>query len=145
MSTSLETSTQDSNQNPSAVDDLAQSLDNTVLRGDAEDTQAVANVDPRPRIIYTRKQLVLLSQSPLVKVPDGMPEFRAWFGFVVRLFRLPAITIQCIPSSHSELNEQALSTKKESDSLTANGLARERRSVSSRKISGFHMHELPDL
>ncbi|KAF5311761.1 hypothetical protein D9619_003016 [Psilocybe cf. subviscida] len=35
---------------------------------------------PRPLRKYSRKQLVRLSASPLVKPPDNMPELKVWFG-----------------------------------------------------------------
>ena len=82
---------QKSTQNAPNIDILAESLQKSGLQGDSEDTQAVAQAEPpdfRPRIVYTRKQLVLLSQSPLVKPPDGMPEFKAWFGLVFALLAL---------------------------------------------------------
>ena len=43
---------------------------------------AKAETDSPPRLLirYTRKHLLLLSKSPLVKVPDGMPTFKSWFG-----------------------------------------------------------------
>lgn len=36
----------------------------------------------RPLIVYTRKELIHLSTSPLVKIPDRMPAFKVWFGCV---------------------------------------------------------------
>ncbi len=35
---------------------------------------------PHPMRRYTRKQLVSLSESPLVKPPPNMPELKVWFG-----------------------------------------------------------------
>lgn len=35
---------------------------------------------PHPMRKYTRKQLIFLSDSPLVKPPPNMPELKAWFG-----------------------------------------------------------------
>ncbi|QRV76681.1 Zf-CCCH domain protein [Ceratobasidium sp. AG-Ba] len=36
----------------------------------------------RPFIQYTRAELLHLSKSPLVKIPDGMPPLKEWFGEV---------------------------------------------------------------
>ena len=68
-----------------AVAELAEGVEKIAIVAEADDTPAGADVSQkqqRPRIIYTRKQLVRLSQSPLVKSPDGMPPFKAWFGSV---------------------------------------------------------------
>ncbi|KAL5519113.1 hypothetical protein ACEPAH_796 [Sanghuangporus vaninii] len=101
---------QNSSQNAPSVDALVEGLEKTALENDAQDTQAAVQqecAESRLHIVYTRKQLVFLSQSPLVKLPEGMPEFKVWFG---------------------ELNEQALlSLKKDSDSVSSNGAVRERR------------------
>jgi len=35
---------------------------------------------PRPILIYTRDQLLFLSNSPLVKAPPDMPDLKYWFG-----------------------------------------------------------------
>lgn len=35
---------------------------------------------PRPFIMYPRSQLLFLHKSPLVKIPDGMPVLKDWFG-----------------------------------------------------------------
>ena len=35
---------------------------------------------PRPILIYTRDQLLFLSNSPLVDAPPDMPELKNWFG-----------------------------------------------------------------
>lgn len=37
---------------------------------------------PRPLMIYTRPQILLLHRSPLVKPPLDMPSLRDWFGLV---------------------------------------------------------------
>jgi hypothetical protein len=34
----------------------------------------------RPFVRYTRAELLYLSKSPLVTIPDGMPPFKDWFG-----------------------------------------------------------------
>lgn len=81
---------QESGKNASPVDALTDQLEETGIQSDAEDTQAVAEpeiLDSRPRIVYSRKQLVHLSQSPLIKIPDGMPSFKSWFGSVFAVAR----------------------------------------------------------
>ena len=82
--TTLEVSNE-SLQGEKSVDVLASELEKAEIRT-KEDTQAVEtkNADTRLRITYSRTQLLNLSQSPLVKPPDDMPNFKAWLGFVVR-------------------------------------------------------------
>ena len=36
----------------------------------------------RPRVIYSRADLLTLSKSPLVKPPDAMPSLKDWYGCV---------------------------------------------------------------
>lgn len=36
----------------------------------------------RPFIMYSRSQLLSLYKSPLVKIPNGMPATKDWFGYV---------------------------------------------------------------
>lgn len=57
-----------------------QSSDDTMEQ--APSTATMDSSRPSRPIIYTRKQLLHLSNSPLVKVPDGMPSFASWFGCV---------------------------------------------------------------
>ena len=35
---------------------------------------------PRPLKVYTRYELLHISKSPLVGLPEGMPAFKDWFG-----------------------------------------------------------------
>jgi len=37
----------------------------------------------RPKQVYTRRQLLSLFKSPLVKPPPDMPDLKQWFGSVV--------------------------------------------------------------
>ena len=77
-------------QNPQSQDSLASQLEHLAIQDHAESheqAQAPAEAQelaPRPYIVYTRSQILHLSQSPLVKLPDGMPSFKSWFGFVFR-------------------------------------------------------------
>jgi len=64
------------------IDELATSLANADVQDASTPDSAAETEPPRPLHIYTRRQLVSLSRSPLVKVPDGMPELKDWFGYV---------------------------------------------------------------
>ena len=50
---------------------------------DDEDTSSNPTDTPRPFCIYTRAQALYLSKSPLVQCPQGMPDFKDWFGWVL--------------------------------------------------------------
>ncbi|KAF5375050.1 hypothetical protein D9758_000119 [Tetrapyrgos nigripes] len=54
----------------------------THAQSDSDDKQPVSSLSssPRPLRIYTSSQLVALSKSPLVCLPNGMPELKDWFG-----------------------------------------------------------------
>ena len=75
---------------------------------------------PRPFVAYSKRSLLLLSRSPLVKPPAGMPELKEWFGYDYHL---------CIALCSSRFtradNEQNLH-KRDSEPTTPNS-ARERR------------------
>lgn len=46
-------------------------------------TEQISQKQPslsRPILIYTRKQLLFLCKSPLVKAPPDMPDLKSWFG-----------------------------------------------------------------
>lgn len=84
---------QTNTQNVSAQERLAAELGKVKI-GDFSEAQdqpsaatKVKTEEPaaRPLIIYTRKQILHLSQSPLIKLPDNMPSFKSWFGSVVML------------------------------------------------------------
>lgn len=122
VDTTIEASN-DTLQGEKAVDVLATELEKVEIQTE-EDTQAVQteNTDNRPRIIYTRSQLLDLSLSPLVKPPDSMPSFKTWFGFVSMF--TPRLNM-CIADSWKPLSEwseaSAPSAKKDSESLGTNG------------------------
>lgn len=61
----------------SAENSLEEPSGSTGAKGSSDE-----NNTPRPPIVYTRKELIHLSTSPLVKVPDQMPSFKVWFGCV---------------------------------------------------------------
>lgn len=84
---------QQSHKKESDDDELAEKLEKLEVEStenSVEETSTSAgdigssdeNNPPRPLIVYTRKELIHLSTSPLVKVPDRMPAFKAWFGCV---------------------------------------------------------------
>lgn len=81
------------------------------------------NSTPRPFIVYTRKELIHLSTSPLVKVPDGMPAFKVWFGCV----RFQGFSFSSASRSYSELEQVPPQGKKESEQTNGNGTDRNRR------------------
>ncbi|KAG8693189.1 hypothetical protein FRC08_009273 [Ceratobasidium sp. 394] len=62
----------------------------------------------RPFVQYTRAELLHLSKSPLVKIPDGMPPFKEWFG---------------------EWGDSGAAARKEPTSDSLSQLARDRRQV----------------
>jgi zinc finger CCCH domain-containing protein 13 len=68
-----------------AVTNLAEDVGKLTLQ-DATDTQQ--NKDGQqfhdsegPLYIYSIRQCLYLSKSPLVKAPDGMPLLKDWFGY----------------------------------------------------------------
>lgn len=77
--------TQDVSQTDKLATELEKvDLDNSEEQGKDQATNSHKAQDTTSRrlIIYTRKHLLHLSKSPLVKPPDGMPGFKSWFGSV---------------------------------------------------------------
>ena len=65
------------------IDNLSESVGKIALQTeDDEATSSKPNDAPRPFYIYTRTQALYLSKSPLVQCPQGMPDFKDWFGYV---------------------------------------------------------------
>lgn len=64
------------------IDELAESAGKIVLETEDEDTSSKPTDALRPLYIYTRAQALHLSKSPLVQCPQGMPDFKEWFGYV---------------------------------------------------------------
>jgi hypothetical protein len=65
------------------IDDLSGSVGKIALETeDDEDTSSGPTDTPRPFYVYTRAQALYLSKSPLVQCPQGMPDFKDWFGWV---------------------------------------------------------------
>jgi hypothetical protein len=64
-----------------SFDDLSGSVGKIVLETeDDEDTSSKPTDARRPLYIYTRAQALYLSKSSLVQCPQGMPDFKDWFG-----------------------------------------------------------------
>lgn len=62
------------------VDALADSLANVDIQ-DRSDKKP--EHPPRELHVYTHAQLLWISESPLVKPPDGMPALKDWFGYAL--------------------------------------------------------------
>ncbi|KDQ63788.1 hypothetical protein JAAARDRAFT_29835 [Jaapia argillacea MUCL 33604] len=69
------------------IDSLVNSVTKVSVKDDNDDSdesshssEGDSSVAPKPPIVYTRSELLLLHKSPLVKEPDGMPALRDWFG-----------------------------------------------------------------
>ncbi|CAE7212758.1 unnamed protein product [Rhizoctonia solani] len=65
------------------AEDAKSTVDQTQLSGDVSretPSEQDKKSNTRPFIRYTRAQLLYLSKSPLVTVPNGMPHFKDWFG-----------------------------------------------------------------
>ena len=67
----------------SAVDSLVDAMTSVTLEhANPEDVRKdkTSNFPPRPLKVYGRHDILLLSKSPLVKPPQGMPALKEWFG-----------------------------------------------------------------
>jgi len=74
------------------IDDLSRSVGKIALETeDDEDTPSKPTDAPRPFYIYTRAQTLHLSKSPLVQCPQGMPDFKDWFGWVSSSICFPLV------------------------------------------------------
>ncbi|KAF8680131.1 hypothetical protein RHS04_04352 [Rhizoctonia solani] len=60
----------------SNLDQMQPSVDEPLEQSTDQDKK----YSTRPFVRYTRAQLLYLSKSPLVTVPNGMPHFKDWFG-----------------------------------------------------------------
>ncbi|KAG6911836.1 hypothetical protein DXG01_000083 [Tephrocybe rancida] len=79
----LETETSTGSQ---TVEELATSLEGVAIEVIQADPSTEKNATPsHPMRIYTRPQILFLSNSPLVQLPPGMPDLKDWFGLCVRL------------------------------------------------------------
>jgi hypothetical protein len=65
-----------------AVDDLADYVQKIAIQTEDDDSESSESPDaaPRPFFSYSRPQILNLYKSPLVQVPEGMPELKEWFG-----------------------------------------------------------------
>jgi len=70
---------------PAVADVISDSLSNLALQSHdlpkEPPLQPQNDPTPRPLIMYSRSQLLFLHKSPLVKIPNGMPAFKDWFGY----------------------------------------------------------------
>lgn len=71
----------------STVDGLASSFATVTIRDDASQTGLTLQHNEKdtatlcPIRIYTRRQLLLLHNSSMVRVPPNMPVLKDWFGY----------------------------------------------------------------
>lgn len=66
-----------------SIEKLTDSVEKVSLHTDDSKPTSTDKKDespPRPLHVYRRPQILLLSKSPLVKQPDGMPPLKDWFG-----------------------------------------------------------------
>ncbi|KAH0590535.1 hypothetical protein H2248_000680 [Termitomyces sp. 'cryptogamus'] len=80
--TTLESNTTTSS---NAVEQLVTSLENVSVHDVASQTELFPmpekTTSPNPPMrIYTRPQILFLSNSPLIRLPPGMPDLKEWFG-----------------------------------------------------------------
>ena len=55
-------------------------LDNKRDPDDAKKEEEKNKMEVKPRLRYTKEQLLALRESPLVKKPDALPSISEWFG-----------------------------------------------------------------
>ena len=109
-------------QQGSAVDSLANALANVEIQEDEHSEEKVEQ-SPRELHIYSNPQLLLLSKSPLVKAPDGMPPLKDWFGCA-----FPDMTLwRPLMRTTRDWSEQQSGNKKEAESSSGTTNGRERR------------------
>jgi hypothetical protein len=76
-----------SNAQVSVVDGLTSSLATVTVHDDASQPEPTIEHHEKDSVafcpikIYTRRQLLLLHNSPLVQVPPNMPALKDWFGY----------------------------------------------------------------
>lgn len=94
----------------------------------SQENSEVANTEtPSPSKchlrVYTRPQLLSLSQSPMVKPPPDMPDLKTWFGYFLPFRCVSSYTYNFLLSVE---NENLINKKDEPSVLNS---ARERRLV----------------
>ena len=77
-------------------------------------------------VSYSRRELLWLSRSPLVKVPDAMPTLKDWFGLVIHLFISLYILIYTLWRDWGDVNSSV--GKKDSEYLSISVSTKEKRS-----------------
>ena len=82
---SLATATLES---PLALKEAMDSVVEAVAKASLQDEVATdidqknTDLPPRPLRVYARHDMIHLSKSPLVCLPEGMPALKDWFGYV---------------------------------------------------------------
>jgi len=65
------------------IGDFSESVRKIALQTEDDEDSPSKPIDgPRHFYMYTRAQALYLSKSPLVQCPEGMPDFKDWFGWV---------------------------------------------------------------
>ena len=87
VSASSLTSESNAPTNANAVDDVVEAVAKVSLQDEvaADVNDKTTGSPPRPLRVYTRYEVLHLSRSPLVGLPQGMPAFKDWFGCVSRV------------------------------------------------------------
>ncbi|KAK7058811.1 hypothetical protein VNI00_001435 [Paramarasmius palmivorus] len=76
----IQASTEPSELSENVANDDTEPAQSQVTPGQAEDKTQASPSTSRPLRIYTKAQIIALHKSPLVAVPEGMPELKDWFG-----------------------------------------------------------------
>ncbi|KAG5221529.1 Zinc finger CCCH domain-containing protein [Salix suchowensis] len=80
-------------------------LQNDGGQSDNSDEKPMPDSPPRPLKIYTPQQLLFLYESPLVQVPNGMPDLKDWFGSVSDIPEGTIVDTTARPSFRSALTQ----------------------------------------
>ncbi|TFY81541.1 hypothetical protein EWM64_g2465 [Hericium alpestre] len=62
------------------ADKVVDAMEKLALQDEPAAQTTPSDTTPHPFISYTQEQLLLLSKSPLVTLPEGMPALKDWFG-----------------------------------------------------------------
>lgn len=67
-----------------AVDAVVEAVAKASLQDEvaADVQQKTSDTPARPLRVYARYDILQLSKSPLIELPEGMPTFKEWFGYV---------------------------------------------------------------
>ena len=67
------------------ADKVADAMEKVSIQDEQHTHESLSGGPPqpvRPFITYSRPQCLALHKSPLVRLPDGMPPLKDWFGYV---------------------------------------------------------------